>query len=314
METPWELLAKYLTNEASESERVELLKWSKRDIANSILLERLKFIYHNKQKNLSIDFSLFQQEDWERLEQKTIRIPEEEVRWYSAWRIAASISLVIVALVSLLYFNKEKPLLQIVATNSTKELWLPDSSYVLLNKDSKLTVAGNYNKEGRNLKLEGEAFFKVKPNAKSPFSVKSFGVNTTVLGTEFNVKAKADSLITISVLEGKVRVVANHQEQLLTANTATVYDGHALQFLAVADLNYLAWKTGIIRFKGEALSEVVKFLSTHYGESIRIEKNIDPSLLITVELNKLSIDQSLEIISSTLDLHYIKEKQGYVIK
>lgn len=314
MKTPWELIAKQLTNEASESERVELEKWVKSDKANFTLLERLKLAYQHKHEAPSIDFSRFQDEDWKRLQQKTIHADEQQVRWLPVWKIAASISLIIVAFASIIYLNKNQPLLEIATTNDTKEVWLPDSSYVLLNKGSRLIVEGAYNEETRQVKLEGEGFFKVKSNAQNPFSVESFGVSTTVLGTQFNVNAKADSQITVSVLEGKVSVAAHNQEKLLTANTATVFDGRTLQFFANADPNYLAWKTGIIRFKGKALSEVVKFLSAHYNKSISIEKNIDASLLITVELNNLSIDQSLEIISSTLDLHFTIEAQGYVIK
>jgi ferric-dicitrate binding protein FerR (iron transport regulator) len=314
MKTSWELIAKYLTSEASESERAELEKWSKGDNANSILLERLKLIYQHKRKAPSTDFSQFQHEDWKRLQQKTINAGEQKVRWLPVWKIAAAISLVIVAFVSIIYLNKQQPLLEIATTTHTKEVWLPDSSYVLLNKDSRLIVDGAYNEETRKVSLIGEGFFKVKSNAKNPFSVKSFGVSTTVLGTQFNVNAKADSQITVSVLEGKVSVVARTQEKLLTANTATAYDGHTLHLLANADPNYLAWKTGIVQFKSKPLSEVVKFLSAHYNKSISIEKNIDTSILITVELNNLSIDQSLEIISSTLDLHFIREGQGYLIK
>lgn len=314
METPWELIAKYLTNEANESERAEIERWSNSDKANFILLERLMLIFENKQKSSNTDFSRFQQEDWEKLQQKTIHAGKQQIRWLPVWKIAAAISLIIVAFVSIIYLNKQQALLEIVTTNETKEVWLPDSSYVLLNKDSRLIVEGAYNEETRQVKLEGEGFFKVKSNAQKPFSVSSFHVSTTVLGTQFNVNAKADSQITVSVLEGKVSVAAHSQEKLLTANTATVYNGYALEFLANADPNYLAWKTGIIRFKGKALSEVVKFLSVHYNKSISIEKSIDASLLITVELNNLSIDQSLEIISSTLDLQYIKETQAYVIK
>jgi transmembrane sensor len=314
MKTPWELIAKYLTNEASESERVELEKWSKSDKANFTSLERLKLVYQNKHKTPSIDFSQFQHEDWNRLQQKTIYADEQQVRWLPVWKIAAAISLIIVSFVSIIYLNKQQPLLEIATTNHTKEVWLPDSSYVLLNKDSRLIVEGAYNEETRKVSLIGEGFFKVKSNAKIPFSVKSFRVSTTVLGTQFNVNAKADYQITVSVLEGKVSVAANNQEKLLTANTATVYDGHTLQFLANADPNYLAWKTGIVQFKGKPLLEVVEFLSAYYNKSISIEKNIDASLLITVELNNLSIEQSLEIITSTLDLKFIKSTNGYFIQ
>ncbi|GCC53619.1 hypothetical protein SanaruYs_38640 [Chryseotalea sanaruensis] len=313
METPWALIAKYLTNEVSESERAKVVIWLNSDNANSILLERLRSMFEIKHKSGVTDFSQFQQEDWEKLQQKTILAYGKEVRWLPVWKIAASISLIIVAFVSIIYLNKQKPLLEIATTNHTKEVWLPDSSYVLLNKDSRLIVEGTYNEEMRKVKLIGEAFFKVKSNPTIPFLVSSFEVNTTVLGTQFNVKAKADSLITISVLEGKVNVAVKNESQLLTANMSTIYNGNSLKLLANVDHNYLAWKTGVVRFKSQTLLEAVEFLSEHYSEPILLEKNVDPQMLITVELNNLSIDQSLDIISTTLDLEFTKESQEYIV-
>lgn len=314
MNTPWELLAKYFTKEANEAEKTEVKKWSQSHEDNSLLLEKLNLLFKKNPKSFTPDFNEFKDQDWEKLYRKTIATDSKTVLWPMAWKLAASISFIIVALTSILLFTKPQPPLEVATTDYTKKVWLPDSSYVLLNKNSKLIVASDYLESNRKVSLIGEAFFKVKSNPESPFSVSSFDVSTTVLGTEFNVNAKAGSLITISVLQGKVSVIAKNQEQLLTANMSTTYDGSELQFVANADPNYLAWKTGIIRFKGKALSEVAKFLSEHYNKPISIEKNIDTSILITVELNNLSIDQSLEIISSTLDLHFVREGQGYLIK
>ena len=87
MDTPWALIAKYLTNEANESERDEIERWSNSDKANFILLERLRLIFENKHKSGITDFSRFQQEDWEKLQQKTIRVATKEVRWLPVWKV-----------------------------------------------------------------------------------------------------------------------------------------------------------------------------------------------------------------------------------
>lgn len=313
MNTPWELLAKYISQEASESERVEVEKWAGRAEANSVLLERLSLLFQNNDQSHKIDFSQFKGEDWERLHQKTILGASKENEWAHMWKMAASISLIIAALASILYFIKQAPLLEITTTDQTQEVWLPDSSHVLLNKHSNLVVEAGYLGENRKVSLKGEAFFKVRSNPQSPFSVRSYGVSTTVLGTEFNIKARTDSAITVSVVEGKVNVAAKDQQQLLTTNMSAIYNGQALQLAESPNPNYLAWKTGVIHFESETLLEALTFLSDHYGNAITLDSDVDPKTLITVELNNLSLSQSIEIITFTLDLQFVKGSKGYRI-
>jgi transmembrane sensor len=314
MKTPWELLAKYFTREANEAERTEVEKWSKSHETNAALLEKLSLLFKKKSELSTPDFNQFKDEDWEKLYQKILLADSHRNIWPKAWKLAASITLIIVALTSILLFISRQPLLEIVTKNYTKEVWLPDSSYVLLNKNSKLLVASGYQNGSRKISLLGEAFFKVKSNPQNPFSVKSFGVSTTVLGTQFNVSARTDSTITISVLEGKVSVAAKADQQLLTTNMAASYTGDSLKLLTSADLNYLAWKTGVIRFKSQKLVQAIKFISEHYEHPITLAQSVDPDILITVELNNLSLDQSLEIITATLDLQVTKDANAYVIR
>lgn len=311
MKTPWELLAKYYTNEATKDERIEVENWLNHAEDNLLLFETLAHFF---KKSTNPDFIQFKEKDWEVLYKKTVLTDTHKSIWLPIWKIAATISLVFVAFISVIYLNKQTVLLEIVSTDHTKEVWLPDSSYVLLNKNSKLIVEAGYLKKERNVKLIGEAFFQVKPNHKSPFSVSSFDICTTVLGTQFNVSATTDSLITVSVLEGKVNVAINEARHLLTANMATTYDGHHLQMITEADPNFLTWKTGIMRFDRQPLAVVTKFLSAYFKEEVILEKNIDTGLMITVELNNLSLQQSLEIITATLDLNYSKQPKGYLIQ
>jgi ferric-dicitrate binding protein FerR (iron transport regulator) len=66
---------------------------------------------------------------------------------------------------------------------------LPDGSIVWLNSGSKLTFNADFKSEGRNVFLEGEAFFSVSKNKFHPFRVRTADVDIEVLGTKFNVKA-----------------------------------------------------------------------------------------------------------------------------
>ncbi|WP_423127990.1 FecR family protein [Gaoshiqia sp. Z1-71] len=94
---------------------------------------------------------------------------------------------------------------------------LPDNSVVWLNAGSKLRYSTNFNKNDRNLSLEGEAYFQVTKNKLLPFVVDAFGFQVKAIGTEFNVKAyEEDPTIEATLIEGKA--VLAHRTELITSD------------------------------------------------------------------------------------------------
>lgn len=93
---------------------------------------------------------------------------------------------------------------QVTSTAETRSIGLDDGSTVQLGPDSAIEVA--YAGDDRRVRLlKGEAFFRVTPDPKRPFSVVAGDIQTTVLGTSFNVrivKAGAE----VAVRTGRVRV------------------------------------------------------------------------------------------------------------
>lgn len=90
------------------------------------------------------------------------------------------------------------------ATSEQRLLVLDDGSRVHLAPESAMEVT--YNPETRQVALlEGEAFFEVTPDADRPFQVLAGGVETTVLGTAFDVHL-SDGATTVAVHHGNVRV------------------------------------------------------------------------------------------------------------
>ncbi|HEV9035333.1 MAG TPA: FecR domain-containing protein [Puia sp.] len=94
------------------------------------------------------------------------------------------------------------------ADNKNVRVMLPDSTETILAPDAIIiyrTDLGYYDK--REVKVEGEVVFMVRRNKEQPFIVYSGGVETTVLGTIFDVSNKKDGdHISIRLLQGKVMV------------------------------------------------------------------------------------------------------------
>ncbi|HVS97613.1 MAG TPA: FecR domain-containing protein [Puia sp.] len=94
------------------------------------------------------------------------------------------------------------------ADNKNVRVMLPDSTETILAPGAVIVYRkdlGSYDR--REVKVEGEVVFTVRRNKLQPFIVYSDGVETTVLGTIFDVSNKRDSdHISVRLLQGKVMV------------------------------------------------------------------------------------------------------------
>ena len=107
--------------------------------------------------------------------------PGKRYLWYAT---AACVSLIIGISIFIRFYSVEMnvPGGQHLATN------LPDGSKVHLNAETRLSYKPYWWRFSRELKLEGEAFFKVNKGKK--FSVRSEFGTTSVSGTSFNARLK----------------------------------------------------------------------------------------------------------------------------
>ncbi|MFZ5783242.1 MAG: FecR family protein [Pseudomonadota bacterium] len=95
---------------------------------------------------------------------------------------------------------------QVTSTAEVRPVRLDDGSLVLLGADSAISVAHAVDGRGVRL-LKGEAFFEVTPDPHRPFRVLAQGMETTVLGTSFNVRLAGDGA-EVAVRTGLVGVAS----------------------------------------------------------------------------------------------------------
>lgn len=186
-------------------------------------------------------------------------------------------------------------------TNNIQLFTMADGSEVWLNTHSSLISQQDYNKDRRELWLNGEAYFKVVKDEERPFLVHTGNLTTTVLGTAFNIATanKADGSIQVSLIEGKVAVSIQHtfNKILLPGQMLQYVDGKAPQLLAFASNEVLDWKKGKIYFDNTLLADVLAKLQQRYGCRIVLEEQQLLKKKISGEFNR---DMSLEKILSTL--------------
>ncbi len=215
-------------------------------------------------------------------------------------KVAASLTL----LIGLGYFvhtivdEKEEMQPIVEVTKSTKwgqklNLVLADGTEVYLNSGSSIKYPQRFEGDTREVELEGEAFFDVAKNPEKPFIIKSGEVETTVLGTSFNVNTYPEfHQIAVTVATGKVKVASQEHEVLLMPNEQGVFDrkSKSISKKKIDVTSFLHWKDGIIHFEDVELSEVLESLERWYGVTFMVDnKNMgDCHITATYDNERLS--------------------------
>ena len=94
----------------------------------------------------------------------------------------------------------------VVPEGKDMKLTLSDGTEVWLNANSRLAYPTVFNGRERKVELQGEAYFKVAHDARHPFIVDAGGMQTRVLGTEFNVDASDAKRPHVTLVQGSVKV------------------------------------------------------------------------------------------------------------
>jgi transmembrane sensor len=322
----WDLIAKFVSGETTATENQAIEAWLQERPGNQKILNDLRKAMRPI-IDKSPDFTTTMSEDWMQLQTKLhpdkksvqLDIGSRAQWWY---KVAASILLVAVAgaglwfLINRNFSAAEQSLF--ATTDSVSEISLSDESRIWLNRFSELTVDESFLLHDRKVKLEGEAYFEVAKDASKPFVISTGVIETKVIGTTFNVDFQEDGSVTVTVIEGKVSVSMKKGESVFLVSGETgSYDAETflLKKDRTRDLNFLSWKTGVIRFEDESLKNVSAFLSSHYNVVIELENPTLEQHAITTTLDNVPLEEALSIIGMTLDLSVEpKDSKHYLVK
>ncbi|WP_297097455.1 FecR family protein [uncultured Draconibacterium sp.] len=180
------------------------------------------------------------------------------------------------------------------------EVYLPDSSFVLLNADSKIRFAESGWENKRNVELQGDAFFRVKKG--SQFNVKTKQGKVTVLGTEFEVKDRTD-FYEVTCYSGSVKVLANEHSVVLKPNDVFRIIDNKNENYTIANKTEPDWLNGESSFKSVPLKFVVDELERQYQVSVSA-KDIDLDQLFTGSFSHKNLEIALESITFPVNLDY----------
>lgn len=164
----------------------------------------------------------------------------------------------------------------LTSTAELRSFSLEDGSVVRLGPDSAIEIVSGDG--GRRVRLlKGEAFFEVTPDPRRPFRVAVRDVETTVLGTSFNVRFAGDGA-EIAVRSGLVRVDQasvngttvrpSAAERLAAGDWVQVGWNGRVDRGAIPPEEVAPWLQGQIVARDRPLTDVVDELRRYYGGAI----------------------------------------------
>lgn len=225
---------------------------------------------------------------WDEIKQKMINPKPRSL--FLKYGIAASILLALVMFASI-YFSQhtltrhEQQQVAHAFTHKSirntgkisKEVTLTDGSIVTLFADAKIEYDEPFQNNRRDIRLAGEAVFKVAKDKTKPFTVFSGELSTTALGTLFKVSnIQHNGAITVNLYEGKV-VVKSQGSATKRAENFYLYPGDKLVYnKQTASFNLTRKKIvaqmrqgHLLVFEKASLSDVFDQLASTYNVHIQ---------------------------------------------
>jgi len=319
-----DLISKYLSKQTNADDECLLFNWIEKDKQNKALFDEFKKAWEFSETHFDPEINAIDiDEEWSKMElemgkTKLIDIARKPRKFQLNWmQIAASITILILIGSGLFYaFSPKETILR--AHRSVLEKTLPDGSTITLNQESNFTLTADFNKKFRKVKLEGEAYFKVKRDTIRPFIVKAGNLNVEVVGTSFYVITLEDSVhIQVIVESGIVKIYDSNNK----STTIALREGQSAKFNTETsrivrstspDINEIAWKTKNFVFEEATFEQLVNKLNSCYNSEIIIKDESLKKCLVTVSFNNQSIESILKVLSATLDIQI--EKKDKVIE
>jgi transmembrane sensor len=183
------------------------------------------------------------------------------------------------------------------------QILLSDGTKVWLNAASSLKYPTVFSAAERRVELNGEGYFEVAKNQKSPFRVSTGNNQIEVLGTSFNVNNYADEpLQRTTLLEGSVRIRSGVESTLLQpGNEAGIGTNQKINIQRADSEKAVAWKNGYFQFGGTPLREVMRQVMRWYDIDVTYEGEI-PSREFGGEISRQS---NLGEVLKILELSHI---------
>lgn len=319
----------YLKGELSEEETSQVEAWYEASPDNRKILEQLYYTMFVGERvavmeSIDVDNSFAQLKSVIKRKEDTV-VRNRSIGWKRyAIPLVAFLSGIIFTVGFSFYMLNNKTSNYIVATTAGQraQFVLPDGSKTWLNSSTQLTYKSSFWSSERQVALVGEAYFEVVHNDDSPFTVSSKNIKTRVLGTKFNVRARAgeDKVVT-TLLKGSVRVDLPGKEedgnfilkpgQILNVNSKTL-QSELTDSSTARDV--LLWIKGKLTFDQVTFADMTNCLEKHFDVKFHFQNEQLKKEVFTCEFHTDDdINNIFSVLALTKRFQYkIEGKQIYL--
>jgi transmembrane sensor len=214
--------------------------------------------------------------------------------------ISFALAVALLAAVGVFWLQKSSIKIYETSKGQHATVLLQDSTEVILNSLSELSVNRKTMNQVRQVSLKGEALFHVRKNG-TPFILSTDLGTVQVLGTEFNVRVRNDRM-EVAVLSGCVKMSVKRNG----VDSSIILTKGQIAFCSKRDFpdvpgnlpfaDYPGWVDGKLMFYRSPLSIVCTELETYYDIKIRVENLRLSSATVTGVIKNQNAESAIKTL------------------
>ncbi|QBK77571.1 FecR family protein [Myroides odoratimimus] len=193
-----------------------------------------------------------------------------------------------------------------------KHIILPDGTAVTLSSNSTLIVSNEFNQSNREIKLLGEAYFKVAKDASKPFIISSDNFETQVLGTSFWVKRNI-----VEVSTGRVKVsnlLDRENYVILTAEQKALLKDHRLYKNTIDVFSCISSTSSYLMMNNITLTQWKQIIEKEFDIQIHfLEDIISTKEFIQADFRNSTLADIVQSVSYMYGFDYKYENKTIII-
>lgn len=231
-----------------------------------------------------------------------------DISWRGSWRAASALLGVGIMVFALL--RGGIPLGGTTRTYATTTgqmatVTLDDGSHATLAPRTTLRLS-HFGRRSRTVDVDGQVYFDVAHSTDAPFIVRTNGVATRVLGTQFIVQHyRDDENVRVTVLTGRVAINARSRDRatiVAAGQTGEVTDSTPTVYPTTNAGAETGWLHDELRFTHAPVPEVLRTLTRWYGYTFRSADSSVIQQKVTVWVSTRSSARALTALKQVLDV------------
>jgi len=195
---------------------------------------------------------------------------------------------------------------------------LGDGTQVWLNAETSLRFPAGFSGEGREVVLQGEAYFEVAKDATRPFRVTIMKEGAPagmveVLGTAFNINAYGEETsIRTTLVEGSVRLQRGSEQVTLQPGEMALLHKEGLERSPAHIEKETGWKNGLFVFRDAPIETIGAQLARWYDLEVVYKGPVRSHFNATIN-RKETLQTVLDVLAATKRIQFTVDNRKLII-